>query len=73
VQNPHSDHFFSLPLGNGVSGLFLADVPASISCKGSSSLLLDVAVGPNENPVQIARDLNRIVESFRANLISLRS
>ncbi len=73
VQNSHNDHFFSLPLGNGVSGLFLADVPASISCKGCSSFLLDVAVGPNENPVQIARDLNRIVESFRANLISLRS
>lgn len=67
VQNSHNDQFFSLPLGNGVSALFLVDKPASVSFKGTSSLLLDVAVGPEENPVQTAKDLNRIVASFRAN------
>jgi collagenase-like PrtC family protease len=69
VQNSHNDHFFSMPLGNGINGLFLVDKPASLVVKGTTSLLLDIAVAPNENPVQTAKDLNRIVESFKANQI----
>lgn len=72
VHNSHNDQFFSLPLGNGVSGLFLVDKPASLSFKGSTSLLLDIAVGPDENPVQTAKDLNRIVSTFKANQASAR-
>ena len=73
IQNSHNDKFFALPLGNGISGLFMVDVPASISYKGSTSLLLDVAISPEENPVQTAKDLNRIVESFRAGKLTSKS
>lgn len=67
VQNSHKDRFFLLDIGNGVTGLFLLDKPAAISVRGSSPIMLDVAVAPNENPIQAAKDLNRMVESVRAD------
>lgn len=69
LQNSHNDHFFSLSLGNGVSGLFLVDKPAAISSKGTSSVMLDVAIGPNENPVQAAKDLNRMIDSIKTGRV----
>lgn len=65
VQNSHNDRFFVLPVGNGVTAMFLEDKPASITRHNNSSILLDVAVSPEENPVQVARDLNRMFESFK--------
>lgn len=67
VQNSHNDQFFSLELGNGITGLFLVDKPASITFKGGSSLFLDVAIGPDENPVQAAKDLNRMIDTFKSS------
>ncbi|MGM0599174.1 MAG: peptidase U32 family protein [Candidatus Rifleibacteriota bacterium] len=67
VQNSHNDRFFLMNIGNGVSGLFLMDKPAAIYVGGSSSIMLDVAVAPNENPIQAAKDLNRMIESVRAD------
>jgi hypothetical protein len=67
VQNSHKDRFFAMSLGNGVTGLFLKDKPAAITYKKANSLLLDVAISPKENPVQAAKDLNRLIESYKSN------
>ncbi len=66
VCNSHNDQFFMLNVGNGLSGLFLQDHIANISKKGSSSVQIDIAIGPKENPVQVAKDLNRIIEVFKS-------
>lgn len=65
MQNSHNDRFFQLPVGNGVSAMFIADKPASIIRRGNASIQVDAAVSPEENPVQVAKDLNRMFESFR--------
>jgi multidrug efflux pump subunit AcrB len=45
--------------------MFLADKPAALVRRGNASIFMDIAVAPDENPVQVARDLNRMLESFR--------
>jgi collagenase-like PrtC family protease len=65
VQNSHRDKFFSLYLGNEVYGTFLEDKPAAITHKENSAML-DVAISPKENPVQAAKDLNRLIKSFKS-------
>lgn len=65
IQNSHNDRFFQLDIGNGVTAKFLEDKPASITRRGNASIQLDIAVSPTENPVQIAKDLNRMLESFK--------
>jgi len=65
VQNSHNDRFFVLPVGNGVNAMFLEDKPASIIRRNNASLQLDIAVSPEENPVQVAKDLNRMLDSFK--------
>ncbi|HQB82707.1 MAG TPA: hypothetical protein PLR50_04360, partial [Candidatus Rifleibacterium sp.] len=65
AQNSHNDRFFVLPVGNDVTAMFIEDKPTSIIRRNSASLQIDVAVSPEENPVQVAKDLNRMLESFR--------
>lgn len=65
LQNSHNDRFFQLPVGNEVHAMFIIDKPASIVRRGNASIQIDVAVSPEENPVQVAKDLNRMFESFR--------
>ncbi|GAB4274513.1 MAG: hypothetical protein Kow0029_14940 [Candidatus Rifleibacteriota bacterium] len=67
VQNSHNDRFFMLPIGNDISGLFLLDKPAAFQARGTSSLFMDIAISPEENPIQAAKDLNRMVDSFKSN------
>jgi len=64
VQNSHNDRFFTLPVGNGVTAMFLEDKPASMIRSQNAALLIDIAVSPEENPVQVAKDLNRMLASF---------
>ena len=66
VHNAHNDRFFSLDLGNGMTGLFMIDKIASVAYQSNSKFQLDVAVAPNENPIQVAKDLNRIIVSLRS-------
>lgn len=65
VQNSHNDRFFVLPVGNGVTAMFLEDKPASITRRNNASLQIDIAISPEENPVQVAKDLNRMLESLK--------
>jgi collagenase-like PrtC family protease len=65
LQNSHNDRFFQIDIGNGVTAMFLADKPAALVRRGNASIFMDIAVAPDENPVQVARDLNRMLESFR--------
>lgn len=65
IQNSHNDRFFQMEIGNGVTAKFLEDKPASITHRGNASIQVDIAVSPEENPVQVAKDLNRMLESFR--------
>ncbi|MDD2998360.1 MAG: U32 family peptidase [Candidatus Riflebacteria bacterium] len=65
VQNSHNDRFFLLPIGNGVTAMFVEDKPASIVHHNNSSIQFDIAISPEENPVQVAKDLNRMLDSFR--------
>ena len=64
VTNSHKDNFFVIPIGNGVTALFLKDSPAMLP-KINAPLQLDVAISPKENPIQAAERLNRIVERFK--------
>ncbi len=66
VQNSHNDRFFTLQIGNGVTAMFLEDKPASMIRSQNAALQIDVAISPEENPVQVARDLNRMLESYRS-------
>ena len=66
VQNPHNDRFFQLPVGNGITAMFLEDIPASLTRHGNASLQIDIAISPQENPIQVAKDLNRMLEAFKA-------
>jgi len=66
IQNPHNDKFFQLPVGNGVTATFLEDIPASLTRHGNASLQIDIAISPQENPVQVAKDLNRMLTAFKA-------
>jgi collagenase-like PrtC family protease len=66
VQNSHNDRFFQLPVGNGVTATFLEDIPASLTRHGNASLQIDIAVSPQENPVQVAKDLNRMLAAFKS-------
>ncbi|KAF1082100.1 MAG: putative protease [Candidatus Rifleibacterium amylolyticum] len=66
VQNSHNDKFFQLPVGNGVTATFLEDIPASLTRHGNASLQIDIAISPQENPVQVAKDLNRMLAAFKA-------
>lgn len=66
VQNSHNDRFFQLPVGNGVTATFLEDIPASLTRHGNASLQIDIAISPQENPVQVAKDLNRMLTAFKA-------
>ncbi|MBU1107548.1 MAG: U32 family peptidase [Candidatus Riflebacteria bacterium] len=65
VQNSHNDRFFQLPIGNGITATFLEDIPASLTRHGNASLQIDIAISPQENPVQVAKDLNRMLEAFK--------
>lgn len=66
AQNSHRDRFFAINIGHDLSGLFLADIPASLPRKGNGPILLDIALGPKENPVQTAKDLNRLILNFKS-------
>ncbi|PKL45823.1 MAG: hypothetical protein CVV41_02130 [Candidatus Riflebacteria bacterium HGW-Riflebacteria-1] len=65
IQNPHNDRFFHLPVGNGITATFLEDIPASLTRHGNASLQIDIAISPQENPVQVAKDLNRMLAAFK--------
>ena len=64
-RNKAVELLFVLPVGNGVNAMFLEDKPASIIRRNNASLQLDIAVSPEENPVQVAKDLNRMLDSFK--------
>ncbi len=65
VDNSHRDQFFTIDIGNGIRAMFLKDKPASLIRRENVSLQIDVALAPDENPVQVATDLNRMIEHFR--------
>lgn len=64
VSNSHNDKFFVMPIGNGVTAMFLEEKPARLP-KQSLSLQLDVAIGLKENPAQVAEQLSRIIKAFK--------
>ena len=64
ITNSHKDNFFTLPIGNGVTAMFLKDKPSMIP-HINAYFQLDVAISPKENPIQAAEGLNRIIERFK--------
>lgn len=64
ISNSHNDKFFILPLGNGITAMFLEEKPAKPS-KIQNSIQIDVAISPKENPTQVAEHLNRIISGLR--------
>ena len=72
LENSHKDRFFSLELGNGVTGLFLFEKPAGLVAPANLPWQIDVAVGPGENPAPIATGLEEIIESQRPGNSSAR-
>ena len=64
ISNSHKDKFFTIQIGNGVTAMFLQDIPAMLP-KINAALQLDIAISPKENPIQAAERLNRIVERFK--------
>ena len=64
VKNSHNDSFFTIPVGNGVTGMFIEQRPNSVNdC--SHSIQLDLAISPKENPTQVVKQLNRILDSIK--------
>lgn len=61
ATNAHKDRFFMLPLGNGVEGLFLRDLPATLSPLKPAPYQLEVAIPKNQDPAQAHKDLSRIL------------
>ena len=64
ILNSHNDRFFVLPIGNGVTAMFLESKATKIS-EPIGSIQLDVAISPKENPTQVAEQLNRIFAGYR--------
>ena len=56
VSNSHKDYFFTLPIGNGVTAMFLENKPGKIS-KHHLPLQLDIAISPDEDPKQVIKRL----------------
>ncbi|RCK80766.1 MAG: Protease [Candidatus Ozemobacter sibiricus] len=65
VANAHRDRFFPLDVGNGVTALCLAEIPAAVSPPPGLDLQVDVAVAPRENPVGLAAALQDLLEPLR--------
>ncbi len=65
VTNSHRDRFFPLDLGNGVTALCLAEVPAALTPPPGLDLQVDVAVAPHENPVNLAAALEALLKPLR--------
>lgn len=64
ITNSHKDNFFTIQLGNGVTAMFLQDVPTMLP-KINAPLQLDIAISPKENPIQAVERLNRIIDRFK--------
>lgn len=58
ATNSHNDKFFTINIGNGVTGMFLLKQPKSF--KLNNSYQLDIALSVKENPVYIFNYINEI-------------
>ena len=61
IKNSHKDNFFVIPIGNGVTAMFLQDNPSMLP-RVNAPMQLDVAISPKENPIQAVDRLNRMIE-----------
>ena len=64
ISNSHKDKFFTIQIGNGVTAMFLQDIPAMLP-KINAPLQFDIAISPKENPIQAVERLNRMIERFK--------
>ncbi len=59
VTNSHKDKFFTLPIGNNITAMFLEKKPSKIS-KSDLPLQLDIAISPEEDSTQVIKSLKNL-------------
>ena len=59
VTNSHKDKFFTLPIGNNITAMFLEKKPSKIS-KSDLPLQLDIAISPEEDLTQVIKSLKNL-------------
>ncbi|NLM16783.1 MAG: U32 family peptidase [Candidatus Riflebacteria bacterium] len=65
VRNAHKDFFFAFPVSSNVTAMFLSEKNINVPFVPGASVQIDLAVAPDENIVQLAKQLSKVIRKFR--------